>query len=317
MTELCLIFGEELLLYSFGPGHPMRSDRITSFWKELEKSGLLRDREIEVCNPVMAKREDLLLFHDEEYVRFVEEASRRGIGVLDYGDTPAFSGVFEASCYVVGSTLLGLEKVMRKDALHAFNPMGGLHHARKNAAGGFCVFNDVAIAISKALRDYCVEKLLYVDLDAHHGDGVLYGFYDDPRVYIADVHESGRFLYPGTGFREEKGKGKAEGTKLNIPLNPGDGDEELLLAIEEVRSFARKVKPDIIIIQCGADGLSSDPLTHLRYSHEGHRLAVQAIHELAHELCEGRLVATGGGGYNRKDTAIAWVNVVDVLTSCK
>ncbi len=317
MPKLCLIFGNELLLYSFGPGHPMRSDRLTFFWKELEESGLLKAREIEVCAPIMAKREDLLLFHDEEYVKFVEQASKRGIGVLDYGDTPAFSGVFEASCYVVGSTLLGLEKIMQGEALHAFNPMGGLHHARKKSAGGFCVFNDVAIAISKALKDYGVKRVLYVDLDAHDGDGVLYGFYDDPRVYIADIHESGRFLYPGTGFREEEGAGEAKGTKLNIPLNPGDGDEKLLLAMEEVKAFAKRAKPEIIILQCGADGLLSDPLTHLRYSHKGHRLAVQIVHELAHELCEGRLLATGGGGYNRRDTAKAWVNAIDVMTSCR
>ncbi len=316
MTKLCLVFGKELLLYSFGPGHPMRSDRIAYFWEELERRGLLKNREIEVCTPIMAQKEDLLLFHDEDYVNFVKVVSKRGIGVLDYGDTPAFPGVFEASCYVVGSTLLGLDKVMKKEAIHAFNPMGGLHHARRNSAGGFCVFNDVAIAISKAIRDYGIKRVLYVDLDAHHGDGVLYGFYDDPRVYIADIHESGRFLYPGTGFREEKGTGEAEGTKLNITLNPGEGDKELLLAIDEVKSFARKARPELIIIQCGADGLSTDPLTHLQYSHDGHRLAVEAVHELAHELCEGRLVATGGGGYNRIDTAIAWVNVIDILTSC-
>jgi len=316
MSKLCLIFGKELLLYSFGPGHPMRSDRIMTFWNEFEKSRLLESREIEICGPVMAKKEDLLLFHDEEYVKFVEEASKRGIGVLDYGDTPAYSGVFEASCYVVGSTLLGLDKIMRGEAIHAFNPMGGLHHARRSSAGGFCVFNDVAIAISKALKDYDVEKVLYVDLDAHHGDGVLYGFYEDPRVYIADIHESGHFLYPGTGFRDENGAGEAKGTKLNIPLSPGEGDKELMQAMEEVRSFARDADPDLIIIQCGADGLLSDPLTHLRYSLEGHKLAVKVVHELAHELCEGKLLATGGGGYNRKDTAKAWVNVIDVMISC-
>ena len=317
MAKLCLIFGKELLLYSFGPGHPMRSDRLRYFWEEVERCGLLSSKDVEVCSPVMAKREDLLLFHDEEYVRFVEEASKKGVGVLDYGDTPAFPGVFEASCYVVGSTLLGLDKIMRGEALHAFNPMGGLHHARRRSAGGFCVFNDAAIAIAKALEDYGVERVLYIDIDAHHGDGVLYGFYEDPRVYIADIHESGRYLYPGTGFREEIGSGEARGTKLNIPLNPGDGDEELREALDEVRSFARKANPDIILLQCGADGLFSDPLTHLRYSHDGHRLAVQVVHELAHELCQGRLLVMGGGGYNRRDTAVAWVNAIRVMISCK
>jgi len=261
----------------------------------------------------MATREEVEAFHDPEYVEFVRRVSERGTGYLDYGDTPAFKGVYEASMWVVGATLTALEAVISGRATRSFNPIGGLHHARRDRASGFCVFNDVAIAIAIALEAHSVERVLYVDIDAHHGDGVFYGFYDDPRVWIFDVHEDGRYLYPGTGFRHERGSGDALGTKLNYPLPPGAGDQELLKAMEELESFASEASPDLIILQAGADGLASDPLTHLLYSTKGYVAAVSKVRELANELCNGRLVAVGGGGYDRRALAQAWIGLIEEL----
>ncbi|MEM3530173.1 MAG: acetoin utilization protein AcuC, partial [Nitrososphaerales archaeon] len=229
------------------------------------------------------------------------------------GDTPAFKGIFEAACYVVGSTLLGLDMIMKKEFNHIFNPIGGMHHARRDRAAGFCVFNDIAIAIIHAKKTYHVKRILYVDIDAHHGDGVFYEFYDDPMVFIADIHEDGRYLYPGTGFSNETGSGEAVGTKLNLPLAPGSGDEEFKEAFKKVEEFAYQIKPELIIFQCGADGLKNDPLTHLNYTEEAHRYATKRLHRISHELCDGRIMALGGGGYNPDNVAKAWMEVLKGL----
>lgn len=311
MCRVCVFIGERLSKYSFPDGHPLSSKRVERFFRLLEDARL---ENVDKCSPVLAHEEAILLFHLPEYVEFVKKASSLGTGYLDYGDTPAFPGVFEASSYVVGATLLGLDKVMRGESHHAFNPVGGLHHARRGRAGGFCVFNDAAIAISCAKKTYGLERILYVDIDAHHGDGVFYEFYDDPLVFIADIHEDGRYLYPGTGFAHETGSGNAAGTKMNIPLLPGSSDDEFTAAFSLVESFAERAKPELIIFQCGADGLSGDPLTHLQYSVKSHEFAARRLHSLAHSLCQGRLLALGGGGYNADRTARAWLEVVRVLT---
>ena len=312
--NVCVFYGPATELYSFPDGHPLNSARVKSFWGLLkEQEEFLRAR-IRRCEPVMAEEQDIMRFHSKEYISFVKKASLLGHGYLDAGDTPAFKGVFEASSYVVGSTLLGLNMIMKGSVQHAFNPVGGLHHARRDTAGGFCVFNDAAIAIQLAKEKYGITKLAYVDIDAHHGDGVYYEFEDDPTVYIADIHEDGTYLYPGTGHEYEKGKGTAEGTKLNIPLQPQSGDAEFSAAFSRVQAFITKSQPELIILQCGADGLDGDPLTHLRYSVAAHRLAANWLHEFSHEACQGRLLVLGGGGYNAQNTAQAWVEVVKTMS---
>jgi len=154
----------------------------------------------------------------------------------------------------------------------------------------------------------------YVDIDAHHGDGVYYGFESDPRVTIADIHEDGRTLFPGTGGEAERGKGDAAGSKLNIPLPAGSGDEEFFEAFEKVHRFVEESKPEFIFLQCGADGLRGDPLSHLRYSSAAHALASKRLHALAHELCDGRIMAMGGGGYSAANVNAAWTAVVKELS---
>lgn len=311
--SVCVFYGPAAALYSFPGGHPLNSERVKTFWSLLTQQQEFLQGRIQRYEPVMADEEDILSFHSSEYVSFVKAASALGHGFLDEGDTPAFKGVFEASSYVVGSTAQALDQIMKGSFQHAFNPLGGLHHARRDAAGGFCVFNDAAVAIEIAKRRHGITRLAYVDIDAHHADGIYYEFEDDPSVFIADVHEDGRYLYPGTGHDYERGKGSAEGTKLNIPLQPKSGDAEFSAAFRKVQDFITASNPELIILQCGADGLDGDPLTHLRYSVASHRQATGWLHEFSHHACQGRILVLGGGGYNVQNTALAWVEVVKAL----
>ncbi|MEM1966280.1 MAG: acetoin utilization protein AcuC [Nitrososphaerota archaeon] len=300
--------GEELLRYSFGPLHPMNQRRLEAFYRALDEFGT----GYSVFKPFMASVEEIRLFHDEDYIKFVQLASQRGVGYLDYGDTPAFPGVFEAASYVVGTTL-GLVKLALREGYRGFNPMGGLHHAMRSKAGGFCVFNDAAVAIEYLLKVEKLEAVAYVDIDAHHGDGVYYEFEDDPRVVFLDLHQDGRTLYPGTGFRDEMGRGEAWGRKLNIPLPPGANDVDFRAAFDEGLGFLEKFEFGFILFQCGADGVEGDPLTRLEYSHASHRYAATALRKLAEEKCGGRIVAMGGGGYSPENVAKAWMEVVRAL----
>ncbi len=307
-------FGEGSLKYSFPNGHPLNSSRIAKFSQELREFLQQNDR-AKLVEPVAADEGDLLLFHTKEYVDFVKQRSKIGTGFLDYGDTPAFPGVYEASLVTVGCTVTGLASILEGSCEHFFNPIGGLHHARRDRAGGFCVFNDAAIAIAKALKDFGIARVAYVDIDAHHGDGVFYGFEENPSVFIGDIHEDGRFLYPGTGFAHEIGRGKAKGTKLNLPLEPGSGDGPFFEAFDRIADFVRNSEPEFIFLQCGADGLRGDPITHLEYSAAVHSYAVKKLHKLSHELCKGRLLAMGGGGYNPDNVAAAWMAIARGLVS--
>jgi acetoin utilization protein AcuC len=310
--RLGVSFGKDSELYSFPYPHPMNKSRIELFAEWLGSAKM-----IEVVRPVPADEDDLLLFHTSEYVSLVRKSSRLGEGFLDYADTPSFRGVYEASLFPVGSTLDGLGLILEGKIDHFFNPVGGLHHAREGTAGGFCVFNDAAIAIRRVLSLPGFRRVAYVDIDAHHGDGVFYGFESDPRVVIGDIHEDGRFLYPGTGRATETGEGDGEGTKLNIPLPPGAGDADFILAFDRIEEFVRGFRPDIIFLQCGADGLSGDLLTHLEYSSAAHSHASGRLHSLAHEVCEGRILAMGGGGYDPVNVRDAWSEVVRELSGAR
>jgi acetoin utilization protein AcuC len=294
----------------------MSASRLRSFSYDLEQmaSRETKPERMTVVEPVPASEGDLLLFHSKKYVEHVKELSKTGEGYLNYNDTPAFKGVFEASLYPVGNTLNGLRCVLDGGFDHFFNPVGGLHHAAPDEARGFCVFNDSVIAISRAINEFKLRSVAYVDIDAHHGDGVFYEFEADPRVIVGDIHEDGRFLYPGTGDEREAGTGFGLGTKLNIPLPPGSGDEEFFKAFDMVEEFLRKSKPEMIFFQCGADGLSGDPLADLKYTAAAHSYASRKLHRLAHEICNGRILAMGGGGYNPANVSAAWLSVVRELS---
>lgn len=307
----CLYAGEALARYGFGEGHPFGPDRQAAFLDEAGRRGLLARAATRA--PVAAEASALLRFHDAAYLERLRTQSRTGEGFLDWGDTPAFPGIYEAAAYVAGSVLDGLEQVMRGGCRRAFVPIAGLHHARRDGAAGFCAVNDCGIALETLLGGYGLERVAYVDIDAHHGDGVLYAFEDDPRVVIADVHEDGRYLYPGTGGAAETGKGLARGTKLNIPMPPGADDAAFARAWPRVEAHLRAHPPGFILFQCGADSLAGDPITHLAYTEASHALAARTLCRLADELCAGRLLAMGGGGYKRANLAAAWSAVLEAL----
>jgi acetoin utilization protein AcuC len=316
MCLTAVLFGDSLSQYGFGRLHPWNNERLYDFWSKFVKMGLDKSATCVIEEPALALEETILFFHDKDYVNLVKNAGKIGNGYLDLGDTPAFKGIFEASLYVVGSTLKAFDIVISKKngVEHAFNPIGGLHHSRRTTAGGFCVFNDIGIAILEARRKYGIEKIAYVDIDAHHGDGVYYEFEDDPLLYIADIHEDGRFLYPGTGSEWEIGKGNAAGTKLNIPLNPHSTDQDFIESFKRVEDFIdNKAKPELIILQCGADSLKRDPLTHLNLTSNSHKYAASKLHSLAHKHSNGRIVALGGGGYNKINIGDAWTAVVKIF----
>jgi acetoin utilization protein AcuC len=303
--------GDELARYGFGQGHPFGPDRLDAFWKQAQASGL--DARITRCVPVSAGRDSLERFHTREYVDRVIRQSETGAGYLDLGDTPAFPGVYEAACYVVGSVLDAVKRLLAGECRHALVPIAGLHHARRDSAAGFCVFNDCGIAIETLRQVYGLQRIAYVDIDAHHGDGVFYAFENDPELMIADLHEDGRFLYPGTGSAEETGRGAAQGTKLNIPMPPQAGDDAFREAWGRVESLVEKFRPEFILFQCGADSIAGDPITHLAYTPAAHRHAAAGLCRLAERHCSGRLLAMGGGGYNRQNLALAWSAVLETL----
>src|SRR5579872_3462010 len=220
--SVAVVVSERLARYSFGDGHPFGPDRLAAFTREFEARGL--DRRVRQLEPRTASEEELRTFHSPAYLEFVRERSASGTGLLDAGDTPAYRGVYEAAAGVVGATLSAMEAIMRGECRRAFVPIAGLHHAARDRAAGFCVFNDCGVVIEHVRRRRGLTRVGYVDIDAHHGDGVFYAFEADPAVIIADTHEDGRYLYPGTGLASETGRGEALGTKLNLPLQPGADD---------------------------------------------------------------------------------------------
>lgn len=300
--------GEQLARYGFGDGHPFGPDRHDVFWDALAESGL--KAKIRDLPPVRAQDEDVLRFHTATYLEQVREQSATGVGYLDYGDTPAVKGIYESALFVVGSVLDAVARIIAGDLTRAMVPIAGLHHARRDRAGGFCVFNDCGVTIETLRQVHGIERVAYVDIDAHHGDGVFYSFVDDPQLAIADFHEDGRYLYPGTGYANETGTGPAQGTKLNIPLPPNAQDELFLRLWPEAERFIDNFQPQFILLQCGADALAGDPITDLRLTTAAYQEVTASLCRISDKHCNGRLLAVGGGGYNRKNIAQAWSSVV-------
>ncbi|HXH02740.1 MAG TPA: acetoin utilization protein AcuC [Candidatus Competibacteraceae bacterium] len=308
---VCVYVGEALGRYGFGNDHPFGRDRIHAFMDEMHRRHL--DYQVRLLDPVQAGEEELLRFHSAEYVARIKACSATGEGMLDYGDTPAYVGVFEDASTVVGTVLDATRRVMAGEVRRAFVPIGGLHHSYPDAAAGFCVFNDVAVAIRCLQRDYGLTRIAYVDIDAHHGDGIYYPFEDDAGVIFADIHEDGRYNFPNTGFPHETGKGEARGRKLNIPLLPRAGDEDFLLVWQQVPAFLEQWQPQFVFLQAGADGLYGDPLAHLHYSAATHDRVARDLCRIAEAYAAGRLVAVGGGGYSLRNVGRAWTAVVNAL----
>ena len=312
-NSVLVIAGERLARYGFPDGHPFGPDRHAAFYAEFAARGL--DKRVRIMETRAASRAELQSFHTPQYLDFVAERSAAGDGFLDAGDTPAFRGVYEAAADIVGATLLACEEVMARRAPRAFVPIAGLHHAQRGGAAGFCVFNDCGVAIEMLRRNHGLKRIAYVDIDAHHGDGVYYSFVDDPDLIFADIHEDGRYLYPGTGREDETGLGAAKGTKLNIPVPPGADDAVFAAEWPRVLAHLEKFEPEFILLQAGADSVEGDPITHMRFSAETHTRAARDLARLAEKLGHGRVVGTGGGGYNRINLAQAWAGVVEGLVA--
>lgn len=310
-SDVLLCAGDPLGRYGFPEGHPFSVDRQQVFLDEAAQRGLLKS--VNRLEPRIATAEELMRFHTRSHVERVMLGSQSGEGWLDHGDTPCFPGVFEAAAAVGGTALDALSCVIDGKAPRSFQPIGGLHHARRDAAAGFCVINDLGLVIETLRSQYGVRRIAYVDIDVHHGDGVFYTYEDDPDLIVADIHEDGRFLYPGTGYAHEHGAGAAAGSKLNLPLPPGATDAEFLEAWGVAEEFLRDQRPAFILLQCGADSLKGDPLAHLALSPSSHAYATQRLCRLANEMCEGRLMAFGGGGYNLHNVALGWSVVLEEL----
>ncbi|MDH5571565.1 MAG: acetoin utilization protein AcuC [Gammaproteobacteria bacterium] len=314
-TQTVVYYGEALANYHFGDAHPFGPQRHQAFLTEFKRRGL--DQRCEMKTPVVATQTQIELFHTHDYVEQVKAASLTGHGLLDGGDTPARAGIYEAAGTVVGTVIDAIDTLMTTPGFtqphHAFVPIAGLHHAARDHAAGFCVFNDCGVAIEYLRQAHQVQRIAYIDIDAHHGDGVFYAFEADPDLCFVDLHEDGRFLYPGTGAADETGAGKARGCKLNIPLPMYANDEILQKIWPTVEAFVRKSKPEFILLQCGADSIKGDPLTHMMYTPRSHAFVTQRLCLLANESAKGRLLALGGGGYHLDNIASAWCAVVESM----
>ena len=313
MTAKLHVFADDALRrYGFPAGHPLGVDRQGAFLAEFVAQGM--DRRTVMSQSRLATKDELQRFHTHDYIEKIMHVERDGVELLDNGDTPVFPGVFEASASVVGAALEGLGLVMRGECRGTMQPIGGLHHARRERAAGFCVFSDLGVVIETLRREYGIRRVAYVDIDVHHGDGVFYPFEDDPDLIFADVHEDYRSLYPGTGRPDETGAGSARGTKLNINLPAGAGDAQFMAAWPDVLRHLRRFAPQFVLLQCGADGMEGDALGHLRYSAQVYAHAARSLRHFADDLCGGRIMAFGGGGYNRRNLAAAWCAVVRELS---
>ncbi|WP_455205212.1 hypothetical protein [Kaarinaea lacus] len=316
MTEkVCVYLGESLAKYGFGEGHPFGPDRHDAFVKEFKRQQLDCHHNIVISSPAVADPASIERFHTHAYVERVKDLSNKGEGYLDLGDTPAVPGIYEAASTVVGTVLDAVDQIMCGNCDKAFVPIAGLHHATRDSASGFCVFNDCGVAIESLKQVYGLSKIAYVDIDAHHGDGVFYSFVEDPQLIFADIHEDGHYLYPGTGFENETGEGAAKDTKLNLPVAPDSGDEVFQQQWLKLEAFIDTNSPEFILFQCGADSIAGDPITHLRFTERSHAYATQRLAMLADKHCEGRLLVLGGGGYNRGNIARAWCAVVKTLAN--
>jgi acetoin utilization protein AcuC len=291
--------------YDFGSSHPLRPERVLLTYAAVRELGFTaRDNVGEVPSRDAAV-EEIEAVHDPAFVKTVRGIDSGAIAKIEglpFGlgtpDDPIFPNMHAASAAVAGASLRAAELVASGEFDHAFNPAGGLHHARRSEASGFCIYNDPAVAIAKVLAMHPGWRVVYVDVDVHHGDGVQWLFYDDTRVLTISLHQSGRYLYPGTGFEDELGEGDAHGTSANIPLEPFTGNDEYLWALGElVPRLVRAFKPDLMVTQLGADTHYGDPLANLGLTLAAYPKMAALLHEVAHEVCGGRLVATGGGGY--------------------
>lgn len=316
VEPIIIIHGPALTSYDFGEEHPLQPSRHDLTMSLLSCLGWLDAPGVSVEAPETATLSELLTAHTLPFVQAVQMAQRIARGERPpadlrlYGlgteDNPLFPGIHDAPALLAGASLQGMRAVLDGRCVHAYSPAGGMHHAMHTRAAGFCIYNDIAVAMAAAVE--AGQRIAYVDLDAHHGDGVQAIFYDDPRVLTISIHESGRFLFPGTGEADEMGCGDGVGACLNIPLPPDAGDQSILLAYERiVEPAVRAYRPDIVVTQTGCDTHHADPLADLTATMALYPRLAERLHALAHEVTGGRWLIVGGGGYDPADvTPRAW-----------
>ena len=291
-----MVFDPTLTEYDFGPAHPMSPVRVDLTMRLAEELGVVGGQLVRVPAPV-ATDDEIARVHDAVLIEAVMKAEYNEPRGLGTDDNPVFPGMHRAAAHIVGASLEAFRRVWSGESLHAVNIAGGLHHAMRGRASGFCIYNDVAIGIQHLL-DQGAERVAYVDVDVHHGDGVERIFWNDPRVLTISLHETGQMLFPGTGFPKDLGGPDALGSAVNVALPPGTGDGGWLRAFHAVvPPLLREFKPDVLVTQHGCDSHVEDPLAHLSLTVDGQRAAYLALHDLAHEVSDGRWVITGGGGY--------------------
>ncbi|NWF76900.1 MAG: acetoin utilization protein AcuC [Nitrospirae bacterium] len=313
--KTALIYLDDFVAFEYGPDHPLKTFRLKLTYELIKACGLLSLPDTKLVEPIMASKEDMLMFHDEGYIdilkilnngRMIPVAEFYGIGI---GDNPAFKGLYDWSSLVAGASLKAASLVANGEVDVAFNFAGGLHHAMSNYASGFCYINDPVLAIMSLQKKGF--RVAYIDIDAHHGDGVQAAFYKTNKVLTISIHETGNTLFPGTGFETEAGEGDGLGFSINIPLPPASDDELFLYAFNEVvPPIIDKFKPDIVVSQLGVDSFYNDPLAHLSYSIKGFYEVVRRIKDIS-----PKWVALGGGGYNMSNVARAWTLAWAIMNS--
>ncbi|MBI3003333.1 MAG: acetoin utilization protein AcuC [candidate division NC10 bacterium] len=313
-AQTAFFVSDQYARFDYGAAHPMRISRLPLTVEVAEAYDLLTGPGVRVLAAETAPEEDLQRFHRPEYLAELRQASAGRAGGdlfrwgLGSGDNPIFPGLYEYMALLTGATLAAGRLVERGEVRVAFNIAGGLHHAAADRASGFCYVNDAAVLIAELLSRG--RRVAYVDIDAHHGDGVQFGFYDTDRVLTISIHETGETLFPGTGFPEETGKGAGKGFSANVPLAPGTDDEIFLWALEAVvPPLLKAYAPDLLITQLGIDTHRTDPLAHLALSIQGFRRAVEILRD-----CGLPWVALGGGGYDLANVPRAWTAAWAVMT---
>jgi len=318
VSRPAIFYDDRYLDYNFGKDHAFQSVR-SKLAYELMRSAKLFDEHADALVPRPATEEDLLLVHERRYIDAVRELSVHarpeayewGLGP---GDNPIFAGMYDAAALQAGGTIAACELVAKGGRPRAYNLGGGFHHAMPGRASGFCIFNDVAVGLRRVLRSGLSKRVLYLDVDAHHGDGVQEIFYEDPRVLTISLHEDGRFLFPGTGFPGDVGRGKGKGYAVNVPLPPYTRGASYLYAFEEiVPPLARAYKPDLIFTQTGADAYYTDPLAHLKLTTGTYERIARIVLSLSEGLCGGRWVSATGGGYDIVACARVWTLIAATM----
>ncbi len=305
--KTAFVYHEMYLKYDFGEWHPYKPYLWKLTLEKLKNIGVFNDPNISLIEAFMADEDLISLVHTNDYINFVKHMSNLGYGYLDYGDTPATKGIYEGAAYRVGGSVMAAKLIANGSYLHAFNFGGGLHHAKPSNAAGFCVFNDIAVAVRYLQKLYNYKRIAIVDIDGHHGDGTQEIFYNEATTLKISLHKYGYGFYPGTGWYNELGAGEGYGYTVNIPLIGYTNDNTYLYAINEVVvPLLIYYKPEIIVMQFGADAHINDPLVGLSLTTRTYSEVAKIIHKLSHEISNGKLLILGGGGYNPDDTARCW-----------